>query len=444
MRIAVANWSVRKVGGTESYLDEIMPELVSAGHDVGFLSEFDTPANRTRISLPPGVPLWCVTEIGAKAALATVRQWRPDLIYAHKLLDLDLQAQTLEIAPGVYFVHDYDGTCISGLKTFKFPVVRPCSRRFGWPCLIHYFPHRCGGKSPVTMWRLFRTQSRRLQMLRKYQALITHSDHMRGELLRYGFPPETVHKSSYLVEQWYPFAGASQESVTVRRNGDGTGGDAVELLFMGRMDRLKGGLILIEALVRIADSLSRRVHLTLAGDGTERPLWERRARRVAASDPRVSVEFKGWLEKAGMEGLLERSDLLVVPSLWPEPFGRVGPEAGLRSLPVAAFAVGGISEWLIDGVNGFTAPGDPPTADGLAQAAVKCLANPGMRERLRRGAFQTAQRFSLSNHMGQLIGLFEKVVGSNGAPQTGLAGEIRIEGSLSTNSVADPCLLNSR
>ena len=80
------------------------------------------------------------------------------------------------------------------------------------------------------------------------------------------------------------------------------------------------------------------------------------------------------------------SDLLVVPSTWPEPFGLIGPEAGLHRLPAAAFAVGGIPEWLSDGVNGRLAPGDPPSAAGLARAIVECVRDPAELARLRNGA----------------------------------------------------------
>jgi glycosyltransferase involved in cell wall biosynthesis len=96
--------------------------------------------------------------------------------------------------------------------------------------------------------------------------------------------------------------------------------------------------------------------------------------------------------------------------VWPEPFGLAGPEAGLHGVPVAAFDVGGVPEWLIDGVNGYLAPGSPPTAEGLAQAVVKCLRDPSEYERLRRGAVETARQFSLKNHLTALTGVFEKIV----------------------------------
>ena len=101
----------------------------------------------------------------------------------------------------------------------------------------------------------------------------------------------------------------------------------------------------------------------------------------------------------------------MMPSLWPEPFGRVGLESGSRGLPVAAFAVGGIPDWLHDGVNGYMAVGDPATAIGLADAIVKCLRSPAEHARLRRGAIAIAARFNLHNHMAQLYDLFDQVAG---------------------------------
>jgi glycosyltransferase involved in cell wall biosynthesis len=101
--------------------------------------------------------------------------------------------------------------------------------------------------------------------------------------------------------------------------------------------------------------------------------------------------------------LLDEADLLVMPSLWPEPFGLSGPEAGLQGVPAAAFAVGGIPQWLEDGVNGHLAPGNPPSAPGLADAIVRCLADPFTHSRLRQGALESARRWSAERHVAELL-----------------------------------------
>jgi glycosyltransferase involved in cell wall biosynthesis len=420
MRIAVVNFSSRRVGGAESYLEEVIAEFAKSGHEVGLFVEYDVPANRPPIRLPGESPLWCVANQAIAGATARLREWHPDLIFAHGLVNPRNEAATLSVAPAVFFAHGYYGTCISGAKTNSYPNIVPCSRTFGPKCLLHFYPRRCGGLSPVTALTEYRRQAKRLELLRRYRAILTDSTHMRDEYLRHGFDPNIVVRSSYLRD---PSPGPDTsietaiESATVPNrdaNGSASRGPA-RLLFLGRMDVLKGGLILLDSLPTVASALDRPIELTFGGDGPARDSWTRRARAIGAKDGRVTTVFEGWLGPERIEELQAASDLLVLPSLWPEPFGRVGLESGLRGLPAAAFAVGGIPDWLHDGVNGYMAPGDAATPGGLADAIVKCLRTTAEHERLRRGAIAVAGRFNLHNHMAQLYELFDKVAGRSGA-----------------------------
>jgi glycosyltransferase involved in cell wall biosynthesis len=175
------------------------------------------------------------------------------------------------------------------------------------------------------------------------------------------------------------------------------------------MERLKGGAMLLEALPGLPERLGRPVHVTFAGDGRERQAWGARARQVCARVPQLTVEFAGWVAPDRLPALFRRSHLLVVPSLWPEPFGLVGQEAGAYGLPAAAYAVGGIPDWLKAGVNGHLAPGHPPTADGLADAIVKCLSDPTHYDRLRRGAREEVRAaVDVERHVATLIEVLER------------------------------------
>lgn len=408
MRIAVVNWTRRKVGGTETYLGLIVPALLDAGYEVAFWHETDTPRNRDLIALPEGLPTWDASALGAGRALEELRRWKPDLIYAHGLLSPELEADTIAVAPSIFFAHSYYGTCISGLKTVRRPRVTPCARAFGWRCVLRYYANGCGGRSPVTLAREYARQSRRLELLEDYRAVLTHSAHMREEYLRHGLDAGRVHSLSYYAYS-EPHEGESSNDDGSHAPGRELGQGGYRLLFTGRMDRLKGGRILLDALPRVASQLGRRVSLTFAGDGPERVSWARAARRLQLRDPNITVDFTGWVTREQLDRLLDECDLLVFPSQWPEPFGLVGPEAGARGVPVAAFAVGGISEWLADGVNGHLAHGDPPTAEGLADAVVRCLTDPHEYARLARGAVQIANRFSMRNHLSALLDIFERV-----------------------------------
>ena len=266
------------------------------------------------------------------------------------------------------------------------------------------------------MWSNFRCESRRFDMLHSYRAIVTASNHMRNEYLKHGLSEEVVKVIPIPVE-----------GSGVERGLDGLNGQsdpsvisadtplthtAYRLLFVGRMELLKGGHVLLDALPLVLATVDRPLQMIFVGDGRECPSWEEKAATIQSRERRLKVQFTGWLEGLQLRRVFAESDLLVVPSLWPEPFGLIGPEAGLQSLPAAGFAVGGIPEWLIDGVNGYLAPGNPPTAAGLAEAVIRCLRDPQVYESLRHGALRVARQFSLANHMSPLICLFESVAGA--------------------------------
>jgi glycosyltransferase involved in cell wall biosynthesis len=436
MRIAVAYSYRTRIGGIETYLDTVMKGLAQSGHHLSYWYEVKSDSTSEQIELPDGVTAWCFEELGIERALDALREWRPDIIYVQGFLDQDLEQEVLKVAPAVIFAHGFYGTCISGSKTFTRPNPIPCNRRFGPMCLVNYHARGCGGLNPLTMFRDYARQSGRLRSLQTYRAIITASEFMRAEFIRNGVSAEKVYAVSLPLSP-----GNNKTSVAARfQNGgrrkslresgfarpdecaDSSEASTSEwrLLFLGRMTRLKGGEVLIDALTKVRAMLEKPVRVTFAGDGPERRAWKTKAERVQARDKELDISFPGWLSGEQLEATLHDSDLLVVPSLWPEPFGLVGPEAGLRMLPAAAFSVGGIPDWLSPGVNGFLAPGDPPSADGLAEAITKCLQDPTIHASLREGAFELAQRFSMRNHLEALLKVFANVTGCDFQASTGI------------------------
>ena len=398
MKLAVLSRSNRVVGGVEQYLRRFLVAATASGIEVKFCYETtEGPSDRETIPDPPAGG-WSMVELGRVRALATLRRWRPDVIYAHGLVSPELEEEAYGIAPAVFFAHVYVGTCISGAKTTWFPVAKPCDRRFGPACLAHYFPRRCGGLNPLTMLHRYQLQSERLAVIRKCAAVVTHSEHMRDEYVRNGIPADRVFSFPFYVAESAP------DELHARPLAE-----RPTLLFLGRMEAGKGGHVLLDALPRVRAALDRPLHVVFAGDGRQRSAWEARARSLQARDPGLRIEFTGWVEADRRSALFQESDLLVVPSIWPEPFGQVGPEAGFYGLPVAAFAVGGTPSWLTDGVNGLLAPGDPPTAAGLAESIVGCLADPATHQRLRTGSLRLASRFTWAEHYSSLMAVLTQV-----------------------------------
>lgn len=410
MRILVATWTARRAGGAETYVSRTLAALVAAGHDVMLCCETDDPDDRPRFAVPDQVGTLAAEGLALTDVIERLAAWTPDVIYIHGLRDPAFERRLQELAPAVLFAHDYYGTCISGAKAHRFPVVQPCARQFGAACLALYFPRRCGGLRPSVLARDYLRQRRRHRLLARYAAVLTHSEHMRQEFVRHGAAAGRVVNCS-VTSDGAPIRQPQPSPAPPDRL------RLPHLVFAGRMEPLKGGEEFLRAAALAHLELGSGLRLTLAGDGTQRARWERVAREVGASHERLSIHFTGWLGPAGVARLLATADILVMPSLWPEPFGLIGQEANRQGVPVVAYATGGIPEWLTDGVNGCLAPGDPPTVHGLAQAIVRCLSDPVRHRAMRRAAVIAGHSRPDDLHMNAVLEVLRQAAAKRRPPQ---------------------------
>jgi glycosyltransferase involved in cell wall biosynthesis len=390
MRVLFANDGYHDAGGVQSYLSAVMAGLAARGHEIGLvhLSPY-----RPEAPAPSGVRLFGAGELGRERLLDEVRRWGPDVVYSHNMAVLDLEGQLLDRWPVVKFMHGYFGTCVSGQKMCAFPGRAPCARRFGPACLTLYLPRRCGSFNVGTMIAQYRWARAQNALFPRYTAVVVASAHMRAEYLTNGVPPERLH-----VNPLFP--------------GDVTGaGEAPaappahpRVTFLGRMTKLKGGDLLVRAAGRAGRQLGQPVEVVMVGDGPQRGRWEGLARRLG-----VPATFTGWLDGAARVAALRAAGLLAVPSVWPEPFGLVGLEANCCGVPAIAFDVGGVREWLTDGVNGFLVR--RPTARALADGLVRAFEDPGRLAAMGEPARAAARALSVAAHLDRLERLFAAVLG---------------------------------
>lgn len=399
MRILVAYNRDRLVGGAEAQLDLLLPALSQRGHEVGLVFETAQPATWRRIQIPAGAPTWNLSEQSLSDTLGVISRWKPDLLYNHGIADPEVESRLLDLCPALILAHNYYGTCVSGFKRFQFPVERPCSRTFGSACLAMYYPRRCGGWSPLTMWRGYRTQARRLRMLRRYRRILTLSEHMRAEYLRHGFSEEGVRRLSAPLTR----------SVSLPSARPALAGPPHRLAFFGRMETIKGGALLLEALELAKRWLPQDLDIGFFGQGADRKHWEEKAGMISVRQPGLHFRFGDFPDPDGYKALLESLDLVVVPSVWPEPFGLSAYDSVRAGVPVCGFAHAGILESLIEGKTGFGASADPPTADGLARALVHCLLDRDRYETIRKGAEAIARRWAHLSHLDELESIFKEV-----------------------------------
>lgn len=403
MRIAVVTDLARRAGGAESYLAAIVPALRARGHEVAFAYEADEPADRAPV-VDADVPTVDVGALGIGGALMRLRQWGAEVAYVHGVRSFAFNEALVAALPSVYFAHSHAGMCISGAKAWTSPVATACARQFGAACVAHYFPHRCGGLSPVTLARAYRRETRRRDGFARYAAIVVGSPYMRDEVRRYvpaGLPVQVA--PLFVREVAPPRAAAPADRWTV--------------VFAGRLDRQKGASVLLEAARLAAPALDRPLELHVAGAGEELPALE--ARRAAVEAAGVRVQLHGWLDRAALDALFDRAHLFALPSLAPESFGLAGLEAAARGVPVVAFGHGGVTAWLQDGLDGhLAARADAPA---LAAAIARALATPEHQARLAAGARAVAAAHTIDRHLDVLERSLLDAAGPVASPLAGAA-----------------------
>jgi D-inositol-3-phosphate glycosyltransferase len=188
------------------------------------------------------------------------------------------------------------------------------------------------------------------------------------------------------------------------------------VLYVGRLERLKGADTLIEALAELhARPGFDDVHTVLvgadSGDGARQashPRGERGRLEDLATERGVAphMTFAGAVPHDELADLYALADVCVVPSRT-ESFGLVALEAQASGTPVVAAAVGGLLDIVDDGVTGYLVGGREPRdfADRLARVLGDCA----LRLRLGEAARERAQQFTWARSVDRLQALYDCV-----------------------------------
>ncbi|HZV01867.1 MAG TPA: glycosyltransferase, partial [Planctomycetota bacterium] len=92
--------------------------------------------------------------------------------------------------------------------------------------------------------------------------------------------------------------------------------------------------------------------------------------------------------------------------------------AAFAGVPAVAYAIGGITEWLVPGVTGEAAPGERPSIEDLAAAIVRALRDPDRLATLGRAAWERSGRFTIDAHVAALEEALTEAVQRRSGPET--------------------------
>ena len=394
IRILITTSTLSIVGGAQTHIQALLPALVESGHLVAVLHEdAETAPGATIVDQVPEITTWCIAKKNKNQVLDQIESWKPDIAYNHGMNDLVTETEIVRRWPTFLFVHSSSGTCISGTKRWSRPRFAICERVLGPACLGLYMPLGCGGNNPLTMLKWYKKAQSRQRLLKDYRGIFVASEFMAQDYYRHGIPSGLLHLVPYFPPGCQPdFEPPHGRAFTQR------------IIFAGRLVKEKGWRHALAATSMAARSLGRDLRLVVAGDGPD--LSE--MRRISANDDfNINVDFLGWIDRQAMQLEMRKADLLLMPSLWAEPFGLLGIESGCVGLPAAGYAVGGVSDWLIPGETGESgSPGRMIVAE-LAAAIARALNDQDHWQKLRVGAWRKSQEFSKARHINQLNQLFE-------------------------------------
>lgn len=390
MRLALLTPDWTPNGGIATYVRLVSAALADAGHRVLVLHGYASDG-----VAPPGVEIsgmrsytHATSGPSAEACVSGVMDqllaFRPDVVHVHGVNNIPLERRVLGEFAAIKTFHVCD-FCPSGTK-FHHATDHACTFRTSGACVLRQAYLRCTlSKRPGVWWAQYRRAARLNLHNQSFPRCIVASHYVKHEAVRTGYEADRIDVVPYFTEL---------PDVVVEPQ-------PRHILCVGRLVREKGVDLLFDALAHVPTDWT----CTVVGDGIAATQVRdaARARGIAGR-----VTFAGWLDGAPLSAAFDAASIVAVPSRWPEPFGIVGLEAMAHARPVVAFRVGGIPDWLEDGVTGWSvAPGDVPA---FAARLSRLLEHPAEAAAMgQRGRARVQRDFVAQSHLDRLLPIYQRL-----------------------------------
>ena len=187
----------------------------------------------------------------------------------------------------------------------------------------------------------------------------------------------------------------------------GEAAEPVRLLYHGRVDRRKGALDFLDALLVLRERGVPFAAL-ISGIGPDLAACRERASDLGLGPDRV--RFSGYADYDSVPALYREADVFVSPT-HAEGFSNTVLEAMASGLAVVSCRAVGVVDCLRDGDNALlTEPGDVPA---LADALERVILDDPLRRRLARTALDECRRvYSWATVARQITGVYHGLVGA--------------------------------
>ncbi len=310
---------------------------------------------------------------------------------------------------------NYDIVVISGMKTIPMAAVPVC-RLLGKKCVIRI-------ESPFEMLEPISAESldmmhgmigrfmngavKRMQraVLRHADCVIAISRDIADRLMRFEHPPRLVRIPNAVDMSIFEPAPAHEKARLRDRLGFPAGRTIV--LYVGRLSRAKGVMMLIEAWSEVIANFPD-AYLMMVGSG--KGSWDDCEAEVGAyvrdHELTAHVALAGHSDR--VHEYLRAADVFVNPSDY-EGFSLTLVEALGCAVPVVTTSVGVAPEVIRDGVNGFMCP--PRNQQAFSAALALALGQQARWASIGRLGRESVQAFDIPEIIGQYAALLRELYG---------------------------------
>jgi glycosyltransferase involved in cell wall biosynthesis len=315
-----------------------------------------------------------------------VKRKRPQIVHAHNwLLHSFIPLKKNSGAKLVVTLHDYSLACAKWSLIYNDeicggPKVGKCIR-----CTADHYGHFKGGVTVMSSWVMGYFAKSVVDCFIPVSNAVARGNRLIEDKLEFrmipNFTRETVDSAPGLDGQYASLLPGSGY-----------------ILFVGAFTKNKGVGVLLSAY----QAIQKAPPLVLIGYEIDKGPF------LPIDIPRNVIVFRDWPHQAVMEAW-KHSSMGLVPSTWLEPCPTAAFEAMMMGKPVIASRIGGLTDIVEDGVDGYLVPPGDPIA--LRQSIEMLLRDDGLRKRMGEAAKSKSEGFMAGHVVPQIEDVYEEIAG---------------------------------
>lgn len=249
---------------------------------------------------------------------------QPDLIVLHGLADIKKAVFCINLFPTIRMLHSDEFFCD---KSFLY-MNKLCGSLF--------LNKECVTKGCISDIE-YRKWVNLTNFHNKFDAITFYSDWYINRLIRLGIDKNKLYKVPPLI---YPPRGEAKPESNL-------------ILYTGGFEKRKGIEYLLKAVSKLK---SKDWTLVVSGGGDDNRYIAKIMRMAKELGIMSQVVFTGYISRAELDKYLLKAKVFAFTSVLPEGYGFAGAEAMMYAIPIVAFDVNGVEEWLEINYNGFKVP----------------------------------------------------------------------------------------